>query len=207
MTFREKLTALRKSRGMSQEQLAEELNVSRQSISRWEQGSAMPDAGNLLQLSKIFGVSVDYLLHDDYTSDLDLPKVQEVKKENGDQLLFFLVILEIMWVLIAFMTTVILRSFFFSLITMLPMVGIVLGFEMGYRRSRAWGIPGRMTKAFRKKFYKITAWLGTYFPVRLGMMCLFPGDGLIFEIVTVTLWLCTATWLSLTMERIDMEPL
>lgn len=80
MTFQEKLTALRKSRGMSQEQLAEELNVSRQSISRWEQGSAMPDAGNLLQLSKIFGVSVDYLLHDDYTSDLDLPKVQEVKK-------------------------------------------------------------------------------------------------------------------------------
>ena len=64
MNLSEKLLALRKARTMSQEELAERLDVSRQAISRWEQGTAMPDAANLLQLSRLFGVSVDYLLND-----------------------------------------------------------------------------------------------------------------------------------------------
>lgn len=55
---------LRKSRGLSQEALAEQLGVSRQAVSRWEQGSAQPDAGNLFQLSRLFQVSADYLLDD-----------------------------------------------------------------------------------------------------------------------------------------------
>ena len=49
MKLAEKLVTLRKSSGLSQEELAERLNVSRQAVSRWEMGSAMPDAGNLLQ--------------------------------------------------------------------------------------------------------------------------------------------------------------
>ena len=80
MNLSEKLLALRKARTMSQEELAERLDVSRQAISRWEQGTAMPDAANLLQLSRLFGVSVDYLLNDEYQSDNDLPKVQEVRR-------------------------------------------------------------------------------------------------------------------------------
>ncbi|MBR5265098.1 MAG: helix-turn-helix transcriptional regulator, partial [Clostridia bacterium] len=55
MTFSEKLLDLRKSRGMSQEELAEKLEVSRQAVSRWEQGSAMPDMINLSKISKLFG--------------------------------------------------------------------------------------------------------------------------------------------------------
>ena len=66
---------------MSQESLAEQLGVSRQAISRWEMGTAMPDAPNLLQISILFGISVDYLLHDDYESDDDIPSVKEVKSE------------------------------------------------------------------------------------------------------------------------------
>ena len=64
MKFEEKLTTLRKKAGMSQEDLAERLNVSRQAISRWELGSTLPDAPNLLKLSDLFGVSIDYLLRD-----------------------------------------------------------------------------------------------------------------------------------------------
>ena len=56
---------LRLSRSMTQEQLAEKLNVSRQAISRWESGSALPDANNIRQLSRVFAVSADYLLNDD----------------------------------------------------------------------------------------------------------------------------------------------
>ena len=77
MKFEEKLIKLRKSNGMSQEELAEKLHVSRQAISRWEQGATMPDGTNLIKLGELFGVSIDYLLHDDYESDGDIPCVKE----------------------------------------------------------------------------------------------------------------------------------
>ena len=64
MTFSEKLVRLRKREGISQEELASYLEVSRQAVSRWEQGTALPDAGNLLKLRQRFGVSVDWLLED-----------------------------------------------------------------------------------------------------------------------------------------------
>ena len=64
MALPEKLYALRKKSGLSQEQLAETLNVSRQAISKWEGGSAMPESDKLLALSNYFGVSLDYLLKD-----------------------------------------------------------------------------------------------------------------------------------------------
>ena len=64
MTFNEKLLTLRKKAGLSQEELAEKLDVSRQAVSRWEMGAALPDAKNILELSRIFRVSADMLLHD-----------------------------------------------------------------------------------------------------------------------------------------------
>ncbi len=64
MTFSEKLVRLRKREGISQEELASYLEVSRQAVSRWEQGTALPDAGNLWKLRQRFGVSVDWLLED-----------------------------------------------------------------------------------------------------------------------------------------------
>ena len=81
MEFNEKLQQLRRGRGMTQEELAEKLDLSRQAISRWENGTALPDANNILQLSKIFGVTSDYLLNEDYSDDGDIPCVKEAKKE------------------------------------------------------------------------------------------------------------------------------
>lgn len=69
MRFEEKIVELRKQRGLSQEELAEQLGVSRQAVSRWELGSTMPDIPNLLQLCELFGVSADYLVRDEeYTA-------------------------------------------------------------------------------------------------------------------------------------------
>ena len=59
-----KLTALRKHSGLSQEALAEKIGVSRQAVSKWERGEASPDTENLLSLSKIYSVSLDDLLGD-----------------------------------------------------------------------------------------------------------------------------------------------
>ena len=57
MTLSEKILDLRKQQGRSQENLAEKLGVSRQAVSRWEVGSALPDASNIRQLSRLFGVT------------------------------------------------------------------------------------------------------------------------------------------------------
>lgn len=62
MEFAEKLIALRKSRELTQEQLAEQLNVSRQSISKWENGQVIPETEKLIELSRMFDVTMDYLL-------------------------------------------------------------------------------------------------------------------------------------------------
>lgn len=87
MTFSEKIINLRKAHGWSQEDFAEKLNVSRQAISRWENDSALPDALNILQISKLFGVTTDYLLNDDYTSDKDIPVVKNATQETNNIIL------------------------------------------------------------------------------------------------------------------------
>ena len=76
MKFEEKLINLRKAKGLSQEELAEQLGVSRQAVSRWELGSTLPDIPNLLQLCELFGVSADYLVKDEI-SDVEGNGIRE----------------------------------------------------------------------------------------------------------------------------------
>ncbi len=87
MKLPDKLIRLRKAQGWSQEDFAEKMQVSRQAVSRWENGTALPDAQNILQISKLFQVTTDYLLNDDYESDSDIPRVQTAEKETEDVLL------------------------------------------------------------------------------------------------------------------------
>ena len=65
MIFADKLMALRKKSGWSQEELAEKLGVTRQSVSKWEGAQSVPDIDKILQLSRLFGVTTDYLLKDE----------------------------------------------------------------------------------------------------------------------------------------------
>lgn len=76
MMLGEKIHQLRKGKSMSQEELASQLTVSRQAISKWELGESVPDTENVVQLSKLFSVSTDYLLSDEYDSDTDIPAVK-----------------------------------------------------------------------------------------------------------------------------------
>lgn len=64
MDFSEKLMHLRKQAGLSPEQLADRLGVTRQSVSKWESGTALPEIVKLISLSEMFGVSMDYLVKD-----------------------------------------------------------------------------------------------------------------------------------------------
>jgi Predicted transcriptional regulators len=64
MIFSEKLQILRKNKGLTQEELAEKLGVSRQAVAKWESGQVYPDIFNLIQISNMMNVSVDYLVKD-----------------------------------------------------------------------------------------------------------------------------------------------
>lgn len=71
MILADKIINLRKQLGWSQEQLADQLGVSRQSVSKWESGLSIPDLDKIIKMSGIFGVSTDYLLKDEIE---DIPK-------------------------------------------------------------------------------------------------------------------------------------
>ncbi len=67
--LQEKIFELRKKGGMSQEELAEKLGVSRQSVSKWESGASTPDLDKIVELSRLFEVSTDYLIKDESSAD------------------------------------------------------------------------------------------------------------------------------------------
>ena len=79
MALSEKLYTLRRRSGLSQEQLAERLNVSRQAISKWESGQSVPESDKLIVISDFFGVSLDYLLKE----NVDCPATDTPRQENG----------------------------------------------------------------------------------------------------------------------------
>ena len=78
-----RLVELRKKNGLSQEQLAEQLGLSRQAVSKWERAEASPDTDNLICLAKIYGISLDELLADDESIDDIRRNVKEQQKEKG----------------------------------------------------------------------------------------------------------------------------
>ena len=85
MLLGEKLRRLRIARQLSQEQLAEKLQVSRQAISKWELGESMPDTENLILLSKFYGVSIDYLL----LNELNISSELETKRSRSFPIFIF----------------------------------------------------------------------------------------------------------------------
>ncbi len=82
MKFSEKLLTLRKANNLTQEQLAEKLDVSRQSISKWESEQATPELEKIVALSSIFDVTTDYLLKSSEIDDLSVKtKILEKQQE------------------------------------------------------------------------------------------------------------------------------
>lgn len=105
MRFADKLIQLRKAKGLSQEDLADSLGVSRQAISRWEQGNTFPDLLNLQKIMKVFGVSADYLICDEYADegnndDLPAPETDKLQSQFDFKANRFLII-GFLWVFAA----------------------------------------------------------------------------------------------------------
>ncbi len=81
MTIGTKIQTLRKQRGLSQEQLAETLGVSRQAVSKWEAGQSVPDIDKIVLICDYFGVTTDYILRNE-----ELPKTEQEHEPQPDNL-------------------------------------------------------------------------------------------------------------------------
>ena len=173
MTFGEKLQALRKSRGWSQEQLAERIAVSRQAVSKWESGAAVADTENVVELSRLFGVSTDYLLHDDYTGDGDIPAVKsretQLKKQKNREMAMMVLIgieaLAFFWQCMGFLVY---KSVLIPLLGMTVHIITLIGFEAGFRGQLRYELqaqPDAEALDCRRVFYRVSVWLVSLFPV------------------------------------------
>ncbi|HIR41898.1 MAG TPA: helix-turn-helix transcriptional regulator [Candidatus Aphodovivens avicola] len=93
MIFADKLILLRKKAGWSQEELAEQMDITRQSVSKWEGAQSVPDLEKMIRLSELFGVSTDYLLKDEIeeaeqlNSSNDIPTLRRVSMEEANAFL------------------------------------------------------------------------------------------------------------------------
>ena len=81
----EKIYQLRKAKNWSQEDLAAKIGVSRQSVSKWERGEALPDLERMISLSDVFGVSIDDLIRSNKIADDNQEEVQSQPKTKPPQ--------------------------------------------------------------------------------------------------------------------------
>ena len=207
MKLHEKIYQLRKQAGMSQEETAERLSISRQALSRWENGTAQPAANNIVEICKLFGVTSVYLLNDEYKSDDDLPKVKEIRTNGIYQIIICLITLEVMVLILQLVTTFILQNVFFAALSFIPFVAVVGGFEYAYQKNV--NVKNERTARFRKLFFKISVWLGAYFPIRFLIMALMnlyprPINMLVLECVIVAVYLMSAVILNLLIDRCNL---
>ena len=204
MTFGEKLLKLRKEGGLSQEGLAEKLSVSRQAVSRWENEGILPDCVNLLEISRLFGVSTDYLLHDDYQSDGDLPAVRTARDQLAGEkerqgVLLLLAGLHAVFLLLAVGAWEAWGNLFIVVLCAAASLGDISFVEAWLRSGQA---PAAEVPSLRRRCYRLGVWFFSWFPVRWLCVGVFdywprPVNVININVVTVIIWLavCGEVWL------------
>ena len=99
MKFSEKIIKIRKENGLSQEEFGNKINVSRQAISKWKSEQSQPEVEKIKEISKVFGVSIEYLLNDEFKND-NTKKVSKFnKKKFGKCLLKVIIVLIIIYLM------------------------------------------------------------------------------------------------------------
>ncbi len=127
MKFHDKLFQLRKKGGFTQAELAEKLNVSRQAISKWEMGTAIPDIENMLSLSKLFSVSIDYLVNDEMESELDSPTVKATATISKINYQYIIIRIIVAFCIISIISIIgVVTNSFTSMFFALSLIGILL---------------------------------------------------------------------------------
>ena len=98
MNFSERLIKLRKIQGLSQEELGEKLNVTRQTVSKWELGQTTPEMSKLVEMSKLFGVTLDELTDNE---NIDNENIENLNKEENHNKRNIIIVILLVSILIA----------------------------------------------------------------------------------------------------------
>ena len=134
MKLHDKIYEFRKKEGLSQEALAEKLGVSRQSVSKWETGEATPEVSKLLAISKLFGVTTDYLLDDEAeeenkpevspfempSSSFEVTSVNEAPPKKKGRSIRALVMILLICIVLCMLLPLIMAILSYSIFTMNP---------------------------------------------------------------------------------------
>lgn len=162
MTLGEKIHVLRKKESLSQEQLADQLSVSRQSISKWELNESIPDTDKIIKLSKIFQVSTDFLLLNNIESEKKIsPSI--TKNENSKKLFIIATGMNSIGLIMSIVAQFTWQSIFsisFGLI--IQIISFIIFEIMNSHFDTKSG-----NKIFRKNFYALNIWLILPFPIFL----------------------------------------
>lgn len=167
LTLGEKIRELRKAKGLSQEELAARINVSRQAVSKWETDLSLPDIDNIVQLSRLLGVSTDYLLLDEpqqlgngsTTAKNDMYLRQGVAVAIGLAVIGLLLSLAVWFTWQTIITVMIGVA--------VQIIGVII-FELVLSRN---GKEKRQQQ--RRWFYAIIPWLILPFPIKFAVDYLF----------------------------------
>jgi len=156
MNISERIQVLRKAKGMSQEDLADKIGVSRQAISKWESGQSSPDIENVILLSDIFQVTTDYLLKGIESKDNDVKKIDARIFSVVGTLVNFIGILTAItvWMEERVYYAVIIGFILLAFGTLLHLVG---------------QLKGNNNKQAKKWFWPINVWILVFVP----MYCVF----------------------------------
>ena len=214
MTFGQKLSALRRGRGYSLEQLAEAIHVSRQAVSKWESEAAMPDTDNVLQLSRLFGVSTDYLLREDWEEDRPLSAGASQGKgveqeEHWPLIMMLLVAAEAIALFWQLMGSLVYQNHLIPLLGMTVHILAIVCFEAIFQRHRR----EDGAREQRRWFYRVSVWLTALFPCSFVLRFFWalypwPASSLVVAASPLLLYLplCLAVTLLLRRPSADKGP-
>ena len=197
MLFSEKILKLRRMRGLSQDETAELIGVSRQALSRWETGTALPDASNIAKICRVFDVSADYLLNDEEQSDA---LYKPSGRNDGGVALgcilvnVFALLAEIVSVVCAFFSQYVALWCLFGAGVVLTLISVCV-FETCF-----YACPAGVKARFRKKFYTASVWLAALFPLVIpanaafGLIAANTPGGFTVPVISIS-FICLAVYI------------
>ena len=228
MTLADKILELRTGRGLSQGDLAEKLEVSRQSVSKWETGQAVPELDKIIKLADLFGVSVDQLVREG-----EAPRPETPKAEVTERVIYMekprkgLTPVQILGVVCAVIGgAMILFGFLGAAVLLLPGVGLILlSLPLLLAKKRPWLVAGWVlclesravfnpyTGVVPLGFWRGFQWIYHYFaqpgPGRgsllLGGVICVAQDALTLALAVLTARLCWKRWKNRRPEGQEQE--
>jgi transcriptional regulator with XRE-family HTH domain len=198
MNIGEKIQQLRKANNLSQEQLAVQLEVSRQAVSKWELNESTPDTDKIILISRIFSVSTDYLL-------LENQEVTDVIESEGNlsndlqrskSMTIAALFISFLGLIISFYS----ESFYIEIGFILGMsiqVGAIVFFEVMIQN-----IESSIYHKGKKRFYLMNVWLFMPFPTLLFSSSTLRGNEIIWRYGTIALYFILSMIISVAITKL-----